>query len=181
MKKELCWPRQGGSSLILVMLDERGMAPSALHAELVRIALEFDVDVGIGIDKCDALVQSGIASLSWLNGKAIFVFRCPSDLAVWEAAPLLDFGLLTDELAKASETLLMACATAALHGSSRIAFVAAHEWRPGDRIRFESGTLAEFRSFVRSPCAWSTQYLGLGNAYVVNLDNESPFWYEIRR
>jgi len=181
MMQRLCWPRQGGSSLILVILDEQGLDPITLHTELVRIARKFDVDIGIGIDKCNMLVQSGIASMSWLKGKPIFVFRCPSDLAVWEAAALLDFSMLTDELARDSQTLLMACATVALRASSRVAFVAAHEWKPGDRIRFESGSIAAFQAFLRSPTAWATQYLGLGSAYVVNLDNESPFWYDRTR
>ena len=90
-------------------------------------------------------------------------------------------GKMSDKLADAGVTLLKSCAEAALVSSPRIAFVAAHEWRGGDDVRFESGTLRQFLSFIVAPSAWATEFLGRGNAYVVNANNEFPFWYEVRR
>jgi hypothetical protein len=124
-----------------------------------------------------------LLSLPWLNQDAVFVFRCPHDLPVWEAAPLLELGLgpLSEELRASGTTVLAACARAALKVSSRVAFVAAHEWYKDDRIRFESGTLGEFLEFVAAPEAWATMYLGRGNAYLASPDSDLPFLFEVRR
>lgn len=181
MKTALAWPRTGGGSLTLVLIERSERPRRRLHAELSALAAKYGVDVGHGSNCADALVRGGLTSLAWLEPDAIFPFRCPQGYPLWEAAPLLGLGegTLPADLVRAGADFLKACAETALAYSSRIAFVAAHEWNPGDRVRFESGTVDGFVAFATGPMAWSTQFLGLGRDYVVNCDTETPFWYEV--
>lgn len=176
------WPQQSGSSLLLVLTEPSSHLSAELSHELDRIASGFGAEVGQGADLCTDLVRGGVRSLPWLDPASVFVFRCPRELPVWEAAPLLELGLGTmpDHLVMAGTQLLQSCAEAALARAARVAFVAAHEWREGDAVRFESGELHDFLSFIASPTAWTTEYLGHGNKYLVNVNSEFPFWYEVR-
>ena len=105
------------------------------------------------------------------------------DLTVAEAAPLLELGRgsLPQDVVNAGVELFEKWAEVALDFCGRIAFVAAHEWREGDNVRYKSGNLAEFLSYTRTPDAWTTAYLGHGTNYVVNFNDEFPIGYEVQR
>ena len=85
------------------------------------------------------------------------------------------------ELTALGVRLLEEFARLALQASAKVAFIAAHDWEPGDPVRFEAGFLGDFLRFVATSDAWTTKYLGQGKAYLSNTSHESPFWYEVRR
>ena len=92
MNKSIKWPMRGGCSLLLALPEVQRSLVDQLADELHEFAAEFGVAVSQGTASCDALVRSCIQSLSWLDPDSVFVFRCPHDLPVWEAAPLVALG-----------------------------------------------------------------------------------------
>ena len=177
------WPHDGGRSLVLVLLDAADTERRLAYSKIAKVADEYGVDILLGSQHAEELIRPGLESLPWLDPSGVMVFRCPRDFVVAEAVTLVTLGLggLPEEVVHAGVELLTECAKLALASSERIAFVAAHDWQPGDDVRYEWGTLDEFRSYIQSPWAWVTDYLDKKVENIVIGRNYSPFWYEVRR
>ncbi|MDO9018966.1 MAG: hypothetical protein Q8S73_00570 [Deltaproteobacteria bacterium] len=68
--------------------------------------------------------------------------------------------------------------TTALTLAPGIAWVAAHEWTPGHRVRWESGDVESLVRFATSRSAWRTTFLGSSPSHVDESD-DWPFWFEV--
>jgi hypothetical protein len=67
---------------------------------------------------------------------------------------------------------------AAFFSASKVAWVVAHEWRSGARVRWQAGNAVSLTNYVVSPDAWRTPFLGsiVGEVW---LSDEWPHWYEV--
>ncbi len=182
MSETAKWPRYGGASLAMVVHGEVHGSLELLTRALLSLGDRDGVDVGRGVSHCEEVVRSGFASIPWLDPTSVFVFRCPRDLDVWEAAPLLETGLgtLAPELVVRATRFLVGCGSLGLEHAERVAFVAALTWEPGDHVRCASGDAQQFREYIAQTSAWCATFLGSGAEYVVQNNDELPFWFELR-
>lgn len=148
--------------------------------ETVQTAIEhLGVFLARGLSQCRPYVRAGAASLFGSPAEDALVFACPADIGIFEAAPLVsggEPGALVGEIA----TFFRIASEAALGLAPKIAWIAAHDWSPGNRVRWDSGDVDRLVSFASSPFAWRTAFL-LPVSGQVQLSDDWPYWFEVSR
>jgi hypothetical protein len=151
---------------------------SAVHT-IRELAGSLDVAAHRGLAVSVPYVRSGLEQSAKVAVEDVLIFKCPQDIEVWEAAPLCsptDPAVSHDDL----KAFFGELTRTALEHVPKVAWVAAHDWSPGDMVRWQTGSVAEFLRFVVSFDAWSTTFLGV-TASELRLEKEWPYWFEVTR
>jgi hypothetical protein len=176
----IAWPTLYGT-ILLIALDAPLSELEDLERELNAALEPHDATFARGLEAASTRVHPGLLASTWLEPARVFALRCPSTRN--------DNHACVDAIARGEEnaelrdvaTRVFAEATGiALKRSTRVVWMVADEWDADDAVAVERGSLAEFLEFVRKPLAWFTTTLRAGPGYIVNVNNELPFWYEVR-
>lgn len=165
------WPRKTGATLLLVPIGAREDEWALVEQRVCEVANVLDVRVARGLAHCPSYVSAGVAAASWINGKDVLVFACPSDIGVFEAAPLVcaaQVGSVHEQVGD----FFCRVTEAVLTLAPRVAWIAAHEWEPKDRVRCCCGDVESLVRFATSPGAWRTTFVGASPLEL----NESADW-----
>lgn len=171
------WPRTSGSSLLLIPLTYR--KPDWADAErVIGTAIDqLDIAVARGLSHCSSCVRAGAEGLVGAAADDVLAFACPADIGLFEAAPLVtaaETGVMLREVAE----FFREATEAALTLATRIAWVVAHDWSPGDRVRWDAGDVEKLVRFATSRGAWRTTFLASRPDEVYESD-EWPYWFQV--
>ena len=173
------WPDVTGASLLMIPIryqaDQWNLVESAIREAIHSL----DVDVERGTRRCPSYVRAGLEAAPGVKAEDVLIFSCPSGIGIFEAAPLVSperTGMLIEYIAE----FFRNASLTALKFAPKIAWVVAHDWFPGDRVRWEGGTVDDLVHFATSPGAWRTYFLGTTPEHIFGSD-EWPFWFEVTR
>jgi hypothetical protein len=173
------WPRVTGSSLLLFPLRHDAEYWVEAEAVVQKAIAHLGIAVARGLSHCPPYVRVGAQAWSGASGLDALVFACPADIGVFEAAPIVSAGGSSAMLGEVA-AFFQSASLAALKLAPSIAWVATHDWSPGDRIRWDSGDVDSLIRFATSPGAWRTSFLDPVSGHVVDSD-EWPYWFEVTR
>lgn len=165
------WPRKTGATLLLVPVGAREDEWAHVEQRVREEVRLHNVEVARGLEHCPPYVSAGVAAAKWINGKDILVFACPADIGIFEAAPLIcsaEVGSVDVQV----QDFFRRVTEVVLASVPRVAWIAAHEWEPNDRVRCCSGDVESLVRFATSPGAWRTTFVGASPLEL----NESADW-----
>jgi hypothetical protein len=173
------WPRIAGGSLLLLPTRVEAGEWTSIESRMHAAVIPLGVSVSRGLAQCPAHVRAGAAASKWIRGDDVLVFACPADIGVFEAAPLIgatETGMMLDEVGHFFRTASLV----ALAAAPEIAWIAAHDWAHGDRVRFSSGNVDSLVHFATSPGAWRTQFVGV-DPHHIRESAEWPYCFVVSR
>lgn len=173
------WPIVSGASLMMFPLGADLAGWRDIERQMRETVTPLGVDVFKGAKFAEAYVRAGVMSVPGIDPDDVLVFSCPAGQVTHEAAPLL-MAAESRERARETAEFFRLASSSALLLAPRVAWVAAHDWSPKSRVRWQSGRLEEFVSFATSPDAWRTNFMGQSPMHVEASD-EWPFWFEVYR
>lgn len=174
------WSRITGATLILAPLG----TPTVRWAEALDLAAEavraLDVAVARGASACPPYVASGASAALAETANDLLVFACPADIGIFEAAPLVE-PVAWENHRGVVARFFRSVPLAALSLTPKIAWIAAHDWSPNDRVRWAEGDVEDLVRFATSPGAWRTDFVRLNSPGVpfVQGDDGWPFCFAV--
>jgi hypothetical protein len=176
-RQQPIWPRTTGTSLLLVPLSHRAEDWVQADAVLRSAVGHLGIAVARGVSHCPPYVRAGAEVALGALAKDVLVFACPADIGVFESAPLVTAAESGSNLAEVADFFRRASDTA-LRMAPKIAWVVAHDWSVGARVRWDAGDVELLVRFATSPGAWRTQFLVPPRRELQESD-EWPFWFEV--